>query len=115
MSAVITQVGEVLAEFSDVFSKFPTEFGSCFLLPFEISVLPKSSPNTSRPYRIIPPTAKQMDAVLEKFFAAGLIQHSTSPWASPVVVIPNILGGIRITVNYKKLLELNILGQLPIP
>ena len=27
MSAVITQVGEVLAEFSDVFSKSPTDFG----------------------------------------------------------------------------------------
>ena len=98
-AAVITHAGVILAEFSDVFSKFPTEFGSCFLLPFEISVLPKSSPNTSRPYRIIPPTAKQMDAVLEKFFAAGLIQHSTSLWASPVVAIPKKPRGIRITVR----------------
>ena len=69
----------------------------------------------SRPYRINPPTAKQVVAVLDKFLAAGLVQHSTSPWASSVVVIPTKPDGIRITVNYKKLNKLSILGQLPIP
>ena len=34
---------------------------------------------------------------------------------SPVVVIPKKSGDIRITVNYKKLNKLSILGQLPIP
>ena len=56
-----------------------------------------------------------MDAVLDKFLATGLIQHSTSPWANLVVAIPKKSGGIRITVNYKKLSKLSILGQLPIP
>ena len=42
-SAVITQLGEVLAEFSDVFSKSPTDFGSYSLLPFEMKVPPNSS------------------------------------------------------------------------
>ena len=107
---VITRLGDVLAEFSDVFSKSPTDFGPCSLLPFKITVPPKRSSVTSQPYHINPPTTKQVNAVLDKFLAAGLIQHSTSPWASPVVVIPNTSGGIRITVNYKKLNKL-----LPIP
>ena len=77
-------------------------------------VPPNRSPITSRLYRINPPTAKQVDAVLEKFLAAGLIQHSTSSWASPVVVTPKKSGGIRITVKYKKLNTLIIPGQLPI-
>ena len=85
------------------------------MLPFDISVPPYSSPVTSQPYRINPPTAKTVDAVLDKFLPAGLIQHSTSPWASPVVVIPTKSGDIRITVNYKKLNKLSIIGQLPIP
>ena len=63
--AVITQPGKVLAEFSDVFSKSSTDFGSFSLLPFKISVPPNSSPVTSRPYRINLPTAKQVDAVLD--------------------------------------------------
>ena len=97
--AVITQLGDVLVEFPDVFWKSSIHFGSCSLLPFKISVPPNSSPVTSRPYRINPPTAKQVDAILDKFLTAGLIQHSTSPWASPVVIIPKKSGGIHITVN----------------
>ena len=73
------------------------------MLPFEISVPPNSSPVTFRPYRINPPTAKKVDAVLDELLAAGLTQHSTSPWASLAVVIPKKSGDIRITVNCKKL------------
>ena len=61
---IILQLGEVLAELLNVFSKSSKDFGSCSLLPFEISVPPNSSPVTSWPYRINPPTAKQVDAVL---------------------------------------------------
>ena len=114
-SAVITLLDEVLPEFSDVFSKFPTDFGSCSLQPFEITVPPNSSRVASRPYRISPLTDKKVNAVLDKFLAAGLIQHSTPPWTSPVVVIPKTSADIRITVNYKKLNKFSILGQLPIP
>ena len=102
-SVVVTQLGEVQAVFSDVLSKPPTDFASCSLLPLEISVPPNSSPVACRPYPINPPTAMQVDAVLDMFFAAALIKYSTSPRASPVVV------------NYKKLNKLSIFGQLPIP
>ena len=70
---------------------------------------------TSRPYRVNPPVAKQVDAILDQYLAAGLIQHSTSPYSSPLVVIPKKNGGIRITVNYRKLNKLCALSQLPIP
>ena len=75
-SAVITQLVEVLAEFSDVFSKSPTDFGSCSLMPFEITVPPNSSSVASRPYRINIPTAENVDAVLDKFLA-GRGSHLT--------------------------------------
>ena len=58
--AVITQLGDVLAEVPDVFSKSSTDFVACSLLPFNISVPPNSSPVAFRPYRINPPTAKQV-------------------------------------------------------
>ena len=77
-SADILQLGEVLAEFSDVLSKSSTDLGSFSLLPFEISVPPKSSPVKSRPYRINPPIAKNVDAISDKFLTADLIQHSIS-------------------------------------
>ncbi|CAB1107752.1 unnamed protein product [Ectocarpus sp. CCAP 1310/34] len=46
---------------------------------------------------------------------SGLIQHSTSPWASPLVVIPKKDGSVRITVNYKRLNALVDLDGQPLP
>ena len=59
--------------------------------------------------------AKEVDATLDQYLAAGLIQHPTSPYSSPLVVIPKKSGGVRITVNYKKLNKISSLSQLPIP
>ena len=82
-------------------------------MPFEISVPEDSAPVTSRPHRINPLLAKEVDTTLNQYLAANLIQHSTSPHSSPLVVIPKKSGGVRITVNYKKLNKIS-LRQLPI-
>ena len=112
---VITELGDLLHDFQDVFSTSSTDLGSCSLMPFEIKVPPDCPPVTSKPYRMNPLVAKQVDAILDQYLAAGLIQHSTSPYSSPIVVIPKKSGGIRITVNYKKLNHISSFGQLPIP
>ena len=72
-------------------------------MPFEISVAEGSASVTSRPHRINPILAKDVDATLDEYLAPGLIQHSISPYSSPLVVVPKKSGGVRITVNYKKL------------
>ena len=69
--------------------------------------LPTSSPE---PY-----LAQEVDATFNQYLAAGLIQHSTSPYSSPLVVIQKKSGGVRITVNYKKLNQKSKLSQLSIP
>ena len=48
----IEQLGDVLCELPDVFSTSKTDFGSCSLMPSEISVPEGSAPVTSRPHRI---------------------------------------------------------------
>ena len=113
--SVIDDLGNVLREFPDVFSTSKTEFGSCSLIPFKITVPPDGAPITSRLYRMTPTLAKKADAVIDQYLAAGLIQHSTSPYSSPTVAIPKKDGGVRITVNYKKLNAIRLLGQLPTP
>ena len=56
-----------------------------------------------------------IDAVLDQYMAAGLIQHSTSSYSSPMVAIPKKDASGSITINYKKLNAISSLGQLPIP
>ena len=113
--SVIDSLEDVLCEFPDDFSTSKTDFGSCSLMPFKITVPPDSEPVTSRPYRINPILAKKADAVPDQYLAAGLIQHSTSPYSSPMVAIPKKDGGVRITINYKKPNDISCLGQLPTP
>ncbi|CAB1106948.1 unnamed protein product [Ectocarpus sp. CCAP 1310/34] len=57
----------------------------------------------------------ELEPVLDQYLAAGLIQHSTSPWASPFVVIPKKDGSVCITVNYKRLNALVDLDGQPLP
>ena len=90
-------------------------FGSCSLIPFEISVPEGSTPVTSRPHRINHILAKEFDATLNQYLAACLIQGSTFPCSSPLMVIPKKFGGVQTTVNYKKLNQMSSLSQLPIP
>ena len=84
-------------------------------MPFEILVPEGSKPVTSRLHRINPILTKEVDTTLNQYHAAGLIQHSTSPYSSPLAVVPKQSGGVRITVNYTELNDISRLSQLPIP
>ena len=44
--------------------------------------------------------AKVVDSTSSQYLAAGLIEHSASPYSNLLVVIPKKSGGVRITVNY---------------
>ena len=111
----VEQLGDVLCDFPEVFSTSKMEFGSCSMMPCETSVPEGRAPVTSRPHRLNLMLAKEVDATLTQCLAAGLIQHSTSPYSSPLVVIPKNSGGVRIPVNCKKLNQIRTLSQLRIP
>ena len=111
----IEQLGDVLCEVPDVFSVSKKDFGSCSLTPLEISVPERSDPVTSRHHRLNPILAHEVDATLNQYLAAGMIQHWASRYSSPLVVIPKTSAGVSITVNYKKLIQISKLCRLPIP
>ena len=75
----VEQLGDVPCNVPGVFSTFKTDFGSCSLFPFEISIPEGSAPVTSRPHRINLIHAKEADATFNQYLAPGLIQHPSSP------------------------------------
>ena len=114
-SPAIDALSATLVAYADVFSSSKLDYGECSLRPFEIKVPPGTQPIQSRCYRLNPVLSKQVDAILDSYFAAGLIQHSASPWSSPLVCGPKKSGGIRITVNYEKLYKVTEIPQIAIP
>ena len=97
------------------FSSSKLDYGACSLRPFEIKVSHGTQQNQSRPYRLNPVLLKQVDAILDSYLAVGLIQHSTSPWSSPLVCVPKKSGGIRFTVNNQKLNKVTEIPQIATP
>ena len=113
--AALDALSTTLTTYADVFSSSKLDYGECSLRPFEIKVPPGTQPIQSRPYRLNPVLSQQADAILGSYLAAGLIQHSTSPWSSPLVCVPKKSGGIRIRVNYQKLNKVTEIPQIAIP
>ena len=114
-SAALDALSTTLVTYADVFSSSKLDYGECSTRPFEIKVPPRTQPIQSHPYRLNPVLSKQVDAILDSYLAAGLIQHSTSPWPSPLVCGPKKSGGIRITVNFQKLNKVTEIPQIAIP
>lgn len=67
-----------------------------------LPVLEGSGPVTSRPHRVNAILAKGVDATMNQYLVAGLVQHLTSPYLGPLMVVQETSGGDRITVKYKK-------------
>ena len=113
--SAIDALSAILTEYADIFSSFKLDYGACSLRPFEIKVPPGTQPIQSHPYRLNPILSNQVDAVLDSYLAAGLIQHSTSPWSIPLVCVPKKSDGIRITINYQKLNKVTEIPQITMP
>ena len=113
--SAIDALSATLAEYADIFSSSKLDYDACSLRPFEIKVPPGTQSIQSRPYRLNPILLNQVDAILDSYLAAGLIQHSTSPWSSPLVCVSKKSGGIRITVNYQKLNKVTEIPRIAIP
>ena len=111
----IDALSTTLTTYADVFSSSKLDYGESSLRPFEIKVPPGTQPIQSRPYRLNPVLSKQVDAIFDSYRAAGLIQHSASPWSSSLVRVPKKSGGIRTAVNYQKLNKLTEIPQIAIP
>ena len=89
----------ILREFSDVFTDQP---GECTVAQHEIK-LTDERPIVSKPYSMPFALRESVQNDLEKMFRLGVIRHSSSPYASPVVVVRKKDGSNRVCIDYRKL------------
>ena len=67
------------------------------------------------PYRINLEKSKLIEKEVEHMLAAGIIQKSTSEWASPCVIVPKPDGNIRFCTDYRKVNAITKTDAYPIP
>ncbi|GMF43925.1 unnamed protein product [Phytophthora fragariaefolia] len=103
-----------LEAFQDLFVGTSKKPGRTDLLKFWIDTGP-NAPVKQRPYRVSQAEDALMEAEIQRYLELGIIRPSTSPWASPVLMIRKPDGGIRFCIDYRRLNALTVKDSYPMP
>ena len=82
--------------------------------PHEIKTLDHPPP-TSKPYYSTPNKQEEMYKITEELLHSGLIRPSYSPYAAPALLVPKQDRSWRMVVDYKKLNDMTIKDNHPLP
>ncbi|CAF4185326.1 unnamed protein product, partial [Adineta steineri] len=82
--------------------------------PHEIKTL-DHPPSSSRPYRSTPDKEEEMYKIVQDLLHNGLIRKSYSPYAAPALLVAKHDGSWRMVVDFKKLNNLTIKDNHPLP
>ncbi|OWZ06653.1 hypothetical protein PHMEG_00021062, partial [Phytophthora megakarya] len=104
----------LLEQFRDMFVETSMTPGRTNLLEFSIDT-GASQPIKQRPYRVSKVEGDVMEAELQQYLDLGHIRPSTSPWASPVLMIRKPDGGIRFCIDYRRLNAVAVKDCYPMP
>lgn len=105
------RIAKLLIEFKDTFSK--DEWDLTHLTEHSIPT-GEAAPIKQPPRRVLMAYAANEKKAIEDLKAKGVIRDSTSPWASPIVLVDK-KDGVRPCVDYRKLNQLVKPDGFPMP
>lgn len=98
----------------DIFAKDMSELGETHLHSHIIET-GDAKPVSTAPYRTTPEKRKIIEAELNKMLDSGVIEESTSPWHSGVVLVKKPNNEWRFAVDYRRLNAVTEPMSFPIP
>ena len=105
---------DLVVGYSDVFALDMSELGLTDLVSHTIST--GDNPPIRQPVRRTPLALhKKMEELVQNMMEQGVIQHSNSPWASPVVLVEKKDGSYRFCVDYRRLNSVTKMDVFPLP
>lgn len=105
----------LIYEFADVFAESKDQYGQTDAAEHEIIIEKDTRPIKQRPYRTTPEKHQFINEEVNRMKRTGAVKDSTSPWASPVVVVDKKTGDLRFCVDYRKLNNVTIKDAYPAP
>ncbi|XP_019191750.1 PREDICTED: uncharacterized protein LOC109186281 [Ipomoea nil] len=108
------ELAKILQDFQDLFAE-PKTLPPRRPFDHEIPLMPGAKPVNFKPYRYSFVQKNTIEKMVEEMLTAGIISHSTSPFASPVLLVPKKDNTWRFCVDYRALNEITIKNKFPIP
>ena len=104
----------MLNDNADVFAAHDTDFGRTETVRMTINT-GDHPPIKQRPYRTPLSQQKVVDEAVEEMLSKGIIEKSSSPWASPIVLVKKKDGSTRFCVDYRKVNKITTPLAVPLP
>lgn len=100
-------------DFRDVFATNLSELGCTKVM--EVKIKDNNVPVRSKPYRASHRDRDIMKNILEEWKQCGIIRETSSPYASPVLLVPKASGEQRLVVDFRRLNKQTEKTNFPIP
>ncbi|UYV79839.1 K02A2.6-like, partial [Cordylochernes scorpioides] len=109
-----SQVLTLLSGYGEMFTA-PDEYkGRTHLVKHQIKTT-SDIPIRKNPYRVSLKERNIISDQINSMLKNGIISHSSSPWASPIILVKKKNGTFRFCVDYRNLNSVTVKDQYPLP
>jgi hypothetical protein len=108
------EIQPLVQEFDDIFTA-GQQLPPRRLHDYKIPLLPGAQPVKARPYRYAPHQKDEIERQIHQMLRQGIIRHSTSPFASPVLLVRKKDGAWRFCMDYRQLNAITVKHKHPMP
>lgn len=105
---------QLVDEYREVFEE-PKGLPPARKYDHHIPLLENTQPINQRSYKVPYIQKAEIERQIQEMLQTGVIQESTSPFASPVILVKKKDGTWRMCVDYRKLNDATIKNKYPIP
>lgn len=107
-------VQQVLSQFAHVFEE-PSGLPPSRMFDHAILLLPGAMLVNVRPYRYTPAQKDEIEMQVKEMLTKGIIQPSSSPFSSPVLLVKKKDGTWRFCADYRHINAITIKNKYPLP
>ena len=106
-SQVVQKIKQLLSQYTHLFQE-PTTLPPQKNCDHHINLIPGAQPMSVRPYRYTPAQKSEIEKQLSEMLQNGVIRPSSSPYASPVLLVKKKDGTWRFCVDYRHLNSISV-------